>query len=523
VASLRAILFSDLEGSTALAAKLGDGRARELIRDPYERICEESIATHQGHVFKRLGDGILADFGSARQAVECASEIQQRLKASGTDLRARIGITVGEPVAEAGDFFGTAVNAAQRVASAGHGGETVLGAMIPELVGPMPGVRFVPLAPMRLKGLPTNQRLYLLSNADPRSPRAALTRLRSWPRRRWVASASTVLLAALVLVAVSVANSPAKPALSNPTGLAVDSVGRLYVVSDNQILTVFGGATRVFAGTGSKGFSGDGGQAIMAQLSAPDAVAVAPDGEILIADTGNDRVRSVRNGRIETIVGDGQTGYSGDGGQATSAHITAPEGVTADSSGDIFIADNGNNVIRRVDSAGIITTVAGNTTATNYVDGELATAVALGGPIGIVADSSGQIWFTSDQSVYRIGNDGRIHRFAGGDAPGYSGDGGPAIAALLRDPEGIAIHGSDLFVADTDNQRVRRIDGTGVITTVAGTGVKGYSGDNGESTSAQLTSPGDVGVDATGRLFVADTGNNHVRVVTPGGLIATVL
>jgi sugar lactone lactonase YvrE len=251
-------------------------------------------------------------------------------------------------------------------------------------------------------------------------------------------------------------------------------------------------------------------------------VAVSPGGDVLIADTGNDRVRSVRDGRIETVVGDGQAGYGGDGGQATSAHITAPEGVTEDSSGDIFIADNGNNVVRRVNSAGIISTIAGSATAKTYMDGAAATAVRLGSPIGIVADSVGDVWFTADQSVYRVGADSRIHRVAGGDSPGYSGDGGPAQAALLRDPEGIAIHNSDVYVADTDNQRVRKINGAGVITTVAGSGIKGYSGDNGESTSAQLTSPGDVGVDETGRLFIADTGNNHIRVVTVGGLIMTV-
>jgi sugar lactone lactonase YvrE len=332
----------------------------------------------------------------------------------------------------------------------------------------------------------------------------------------------TFLLAVLLLVAISIAGSPTRLTLSNPTGLAVDPSGRVYVVSGNQILTIYAGATRVFAGTGTKGFSGDGGPADMAQLSAPDAVAVTSGGAILIADTGNDRVRSVRDGRIETVVGDGQAGYGGDGGQATSAHITAPEGVTGDSSGDIFVADNGNNLVRKVDSSGIITTVAGSTTTTTYADGALATAVALGSPIGIAADSGGSLWFTADQSVYHVGGDGRIHRIAGGDAAGYSGDGGPARAALLRDPEGVAIHGSDLFVADTDNQRVRRIDGSGVITTVAGSGIKGYSGDNGESTSAQLTSPGDVGVDQMGRLFIADTGNNHVRVVTLGGLIMTV-
>jgi sugar lactone lactonase YvrE len=136
-------------------------------------------------------------------------------------------------------------------------------------------------------------------------------------------------------------------------------------------------------------------------------------------------------------------------------------------------------------------------------------------------DQTGTLWLTADQSIYHVRGDGRIERIAGGEAPGYSGDGGPANAALLRDPEGVALHGPDVFVADTDNQRIRKIDSRGVITTVAGTGIKGYSGDNGESTSAQITSPGDVAVDESGRLFIADTGNNHIRMVTPAGLITT--
>jgi len=521
-ASLRAILFTDLEGSTALTAKLGDDRARELIRDQYQAVCEVSISRHHGNVFKRLGDGILADFGSAREAVECAVEIHRSLRVGGSGLKARIGVTVGEPVKEAGDFFGTAVNAAQRVAAVGQAGETVLGTMVPELVGPMPGIKFVPLAPVRLKGLPSQQRLYVALDAEVRMPRMAFSKLRSWPRIRWIALVGTLLLAVVLIVAISIFSSPPSPTLSNPTGLAVDSSGRVYVVSGNQILTIYAGVTRVYAGTGSKGFSGDGGPPVRAQLSGPDAIAVTSGGDILIADTGNDRVRAVRDGRIVTVVGDGQAGYGGDGGQATSAHITAPEGVAEDSNGNIFVADNGNNVVRKVDSSGIITTVAGSATAKTFADGAVATAVALGSPIGLVADAAGDLWFTADQSVYHLEGDGRIHRIAGGDSPGYSGDGGPAKAALLRDPEGLAIHGSDIFVADTDNQRVRRIDGTGVITTVAGSGIKGYTGDNGESTSAQLTSPGDVGVDQSGRLFIADTGNNHVRVVTLGGLIMTV-
>jgi class 3 adenylate cyclase/sugar lactone lactonase YvrE len=519
--SIRAILFSDLVGSTALATTLGDDRARSLIRSHYERVCEESIARHHGHLFKKLGDGILADFGSARQAILCATDIHQQLATEGSGLKARVAITVGEPVEETGDFFGTAVNAAQRAASVGRAGETVLAAAVADVVGPMRGIKFVELAPRRLKGLPPRQKLFLAADPTATGPRAAVTNLRSWPRVRWIALTGTFVFAALVLVGVSIANSPGRITLSDPSGIAVDASGRVYVVSGNRILTVSDGTTSIFAGSGMKGFAGDGGPAMLAELGAPVAVAVSRNGDVYIADTGNDRIRRVHDGLITTIIGDGVPAYGGDGGQATSAHLTAPEGVAVDSRGDIFVADNGNNVVRKVDSAGIITTVAGSATASNYVDGAMAVSVKLGSPIGIVANEVGDFWFTADQAIYHVEPDGRIHQIAGANEPGYLGDGGPATSAMLRDPEGLAMYGTDLFVADTDNERVRRIDGSGVITTVAGTGLKGYSGDNGEATSAQLTSPGDVGVASDGRLFIADTGNNHVRLVTAAGLITT--
>jgi len=501
---------------------LGDDRARSLIRSQYERVCEESIARHHGHVFKKLGDGILADFSSARQAVLCATDIHQQLAADGGRLMARVAITVGEPLEEAGDFFGSAVNAAQRAASVGRAGETVLAAAVPEVVGLMRGIKFVELAPQRLKGLPPRQILFLAADATTTGPRAAVTKLRSWPRVRWIALTGTFVFAVLVFVGLSTANSPGGIALSDPSGIAVDASGRAYVISGNRILMVSDGTTSTFAGSGVKGFAGDGGSARLAELGAPEAVAVSPVGDVYIADTGNDRIRRVHDGLITTVVGDGVPAYGGDGGQATSAHITAPEGVAVDSRGDIFVADNGNNVVRKVNSAGIITTVAGSATANRYMDGAMAISVKLGSPIGIAANEVGDVWFTADQAIYHLSSDGRIHQIAGADEPGYSGDGGPATSAVLRDPEGLAIHGSDLFVADTDNERVRKIDGSGVITTVAGTGLKGYSGDSGEATSAQLTSPGDVGLDRNGRLFIADTGNNHLRLVTVAGLITTV-
>ena len=153
-AAIHAILYSDLVGSTALTARIGDERARDMIRSHYEQPCEEAVANYHGRIFKRLGDGILADFGSARQAVQCAREIHRRLRSDDSRLKARIGITVGEPVEEAGDFFGTAVNTAQRAASIGREAETVVSAGVVEAVGQMQGTRFLELAPKRVKGLP---------------------------------------------------------------------------------------------------------------------------------------------------------------------------------------------------------------------------------------------------------------------------------------------------------------------------------------------------------------------------------
>ena len=332
----------------------------------------------------------------------------------------------------------------------------------------------------------------------------------------------TFVFALIVVVGVSTANAPVKPALADPAGIAVDTSGRVFVVSGNQVLRVSGGVTSVVVGTGGKGFAGDGGSTLSSELSGPQAVAVAPNGDVYIADTGNDRIRLVRGGRITTVAGNGQAGYSGDGGQATSARLDTPEGVAADSTGNIYIADNANNLIRKVDSSGIISTVAGNSTATNYMDGASATTVAIGGPVGVTTDVAGTFWFTADEAVYRVGSNGHIHRVAGGDSAGDGGDGGLAVSALLRTPQGLSIHGTDLYVADTDNERVRMIDAAGIIRTIAGNGTKGFSGDHGEATSAQLTAPDDIAVDGAGRLFIADTGNNHVRLVTTSGIITTV-
>src|SRR5262249_46028442 len=160
----------------------------------------------------------------------------------------------------------------QRAASIGRGGETVLSAAVAEVIGHAPGVRFVELAPKRLKGLPARQRLFVVADAAAPLRQTAAAGFRSWPRARWLALIGTFVFAAVALFGVSVANSPEKPTLINPAGIAVDSSGRAYVVSGNEIISVYQGVISRYAGTGVKGFVGDGGPARNAQLSDPTAV-----------------------------------------------------------------------------------------------------------------------------------------------------------------------------------------------------------------------------------------------------------
>jgi hypothetical protein len=270
--------------------------------------------------------------------------------------------------------------------------------------------------------------------------------------------------------------------LWQPTGTAEDSAGDIYIADteDNMIRKVdaaTGTITR-FAGTGKAGATGPGGPATQTQLDAPQGVAVNADGDVFVADTDNNRVDEVLpNGHIVDFAGDGKPGYAGDGGRATAAELTEPVGVAVDSAGNVYIADAGNNVIRRVDAqAGTITTVAGD--------------------------------YAADQ--------------ANGGLGGFSGDGGPATSAQLYDPEGVALDSAgDLFIADTFNNAIREVTPDGTIFTVvnsAGTnGAKPPAGGetNGPATASKLNGPSAVAVDnSTSTLYIADTHNNKAAAVT---------
>jgi sugar lactone lactonase YvrE len=313
--------------------------------------------------------------------------------------------------------------------------------------------------------------------------------------------------------------------VGTPFGIATDSGFNSYIVSRNnpRVFQVNStGVLSVVAGNGTSGFSGDGGPATSASLNHPYGVAVDAAGNLLIADTFNNRIRRVdgTTGIITTVAGNGTYGFSGDGGAATSASLSSPVGVAVDAAGNLLVADIGNNRIRRVDgTTGIITTVAGNGTSGFSGDGGPATSASLRAPDGVAVDAAGNLLIadTSNQRIRRVdGTTGIITTVAGNGTYGFSGDGGAATSASLNSPVGVAVDAAgSLLIVDTGNQRIRRVDGTtGIITTVAGNGNQGFSGDGGPATSASLNSPVGVAVDAAGNLLVADTFNDRIRQVS---------
>jgi DNA-binding beta-propeller fold protein YncE len=289
-----------------------------------------------------------------------------------------------------------------------------------------------------------------------------------------------------------------------------------------------GGVIRTMAGTNQRGFSGDGGSAVSAAFHQPRAAAVGPDGTVFIADTFNHRVRRVDpGGAVTTLVGTGQAAFSGDGGPSGAATLHWPHGLAVDPAGaGLYIADSANHRVRRVDLAsGVITTVAGSDSPGAGGDGGPATAAQLQDPKAVYAAPSGELYIADagNDRIRRVDAAGTITTFGGTGITGYSGDGGPATAAQFDGPRALAGDGAgNLYVADDNNHRIRRIDGAGVVTTLAGTGVAGFSGDGGPALSAQLDHPRGVAVDGGGNVFVADSMSARVRMIDPGGVIATV-
>jgi PKD repeat protein len=303
--------------------------------------------------------------------------------------------------------------------------------------------------------------------------------------------------------------------LNYPLGVTVDAQGIVYVAdtSNNRVRKITGGIITTIAGTGTAGFAGDGGQATSAQLNVPGGVAVDAQGNVYIADEDNHRVRKVSGGIITTIAGTGVAGYSGDGGQATSALLNFPHGVTVDAQGNVFIVDTDNHRVRKVDSAGNITTVAGNGTAGFAGDGGQATSAELNFPRQVAVDAQENLYIAdTDNHRVRKVSGGIITTFAGTGVAGFSGDGGQATSALLNFPRGVALDAAGNLYISEDNHRIRKVTG-GIITTIAGTGVAGFAGDGGAGTSAQLDFPWGLAVDANGNLYIGDEYNHRVREI----------
>jgi sugar lactone lactonase YvrE len=325
--------------------------------------------------------------------------------------------------------------------------------------------------------------------------------------------------------------------LDRPTDLTRDAVGNFYIAQGNLMDGTSTASTSVVrrisatgiittvAGNTWRSYSGDGAAAVDAQLGHPGGVAVDSTDNLYIADTANNRIRRVTpGGTISTLAGNGLpcTGACtvtdiGDGGAATAGNLFNPQAVTVTGTGDVYIADTGHHRIRRV-AAGVVSTTAGTGVA-GWVDGPVATA-RFRSPHGIFAAANGDIYL-ADQGNHRIRriSGGTVTTIAGSGTSGYTGDGGPATSAALKGPSDVRVDATgDIYIADTGNHVIRRIR-NGVITTVAGTGVSGSTGDGGLAVTATLNGPAGIEVDRDGNVYVADTGNQTVRRVDRHGVI----
>lgn len=308
--------------------------------------------------------------------------------------------------------------------------------------------------------------------------------------------------------------------VNQPYGVAVDGSGNFYIADtwNHRVRKVSStGIISTIAGTGTSGFSGDGGAATAAALSGPTGVTLDNSGNIYIADQQNNRVRKIStSGVITSIAGNGTGGFSGDGGAATAAGLSFPTGVLVDGSGNIYIADQFNNRVRKINTSGIISTVAGTGASTYGGDGGAATLAQIYYPTHLAFDPSGNLYIADhyNHRIRKVNGSGIISTVAGNGLTGSSGDGGAATAARLTFPYGVSVDIlGNLYIGDASNHRIRKVNLSGVITTVAGTGTGGYGGDNCAASAAQLNNPSGVAVDVTGAVYFADRSNHRIRKI----------
>ena len=407
-----------------------------------------------------------------------------------------------------------------------------------------------------------------------------------------------------------ISGSPAITQAIAPAALASDLAGGLYVASgaQNQVYRIGrDGILTVLAGTSSYGFSGDNGSAVAGRLAKPSGVVADAQGNVFIADTDNQRIRKVTpDGIIRTIAGTGMGGFSGDNGQALAAQFNGPAGLALDAANNLYVADQGNNRVRRISPDGIIRTVAnvgspGNLTIdgdgnlyiaggpvyTVTADGATSTIVpqahlglfgsclapefpsslvapyvcsssavaidpagvlyvvdselgrlrkvtpdrlmttvgfdVLSRPLTVTIDNEDNLYLADSERIRRIESNGTSTVIAGAPTRDFAGDGGPATSARLRWPSSVAADTlGNLYIADRDNHRIRKVSPEGLILTIAGNGSPGFSGDGGPAISAQLNRPSGIAVDAVGNVYISDSSNSRIRKVSPDGVIVTV-
>ena len=313
-----------------------------------------------------------------------------------------------------------------------------------------------------------------------------------------------------------------------PGGVATDAVGNLYIVNNIDSASSTAGVIRkvntlgiisTIAGVSTWGYSGDGAPATAAKLNNPTGVAFDAVGNLYIADQYNNRIRIVNTlGIINTFAGNGSTTANGDGGAATAAGLGYPEGIAIDANGNLYFSDRVNNRIRKISTSGIINTIAGNGVAGYSGDGGQATAATLYRPLDLAIDEEGNLYINDNLNdrIRKVNTLGIITTIVGNGINSYSGDGGQATAATLNFPGGVVVDAaSNIYIGDMFNMRIRRmINTSGIINTIVGNGTAGYSGDGGQATGAELNYPQEIALDAVGNLYIADAGNARIRKVT---------
>ena len=309
-------------------------------------------------------------------------------------------------------------------------------------------------------------------------------------------------------------------------GLATDESGNFFFSADNHIRKInFNGFTvSTVAGGDKAGFAGDGGPATSALFNTPHRLTLDKIGNILVPDKFNHRIRKIdTKGVVNTIAGNGTAAYAGENVAAAASSIALPSSVAVDSTSIIYFAEQGARRIRKILPNGQMVTVAGIGIPTLGDGGPVASSLVID-PYGLAVAPDGTVYISdnNDHRIRRVSPDGIINTFAGTGVPGYSGDNGPAALAQFNGPRAVALDANgNVFVSDSDNNAVRMITPDGTISTVAGTGVAGSGGDLGPASQAQLQSPAGLGFDSSGNLYIADFGNNRLRMVDLNGMITT--